>query len=407
MKKLSLTIAIICLVGVAFGQGSLTPPSAPGATMKTLTELDTAISDVNTATSQIQDEARIDLATVAGGGGYHHMITEPGSYYLRENLETTLSGGILIAVSNVTLDLNGYSIIYSSGVGQYGIGILSEADGSTIKNGIVKGFWNGVSSAENPRPPRGGSYENLTVSACSSAGIEAGTSSKIRNCSSFGNSGTAAIQAKEGSLISDCTVYNNTTAYGIYADYGSSISQCAAYGNQTKYGIFAYNGSTISHCTSAKNEGTGSESYGIYAGGGSTIIACASRNNTNTNSPSTASQGAGIRSGACSIKDSTASANPGDGICVSSDSFVTGNTCDSNGYNGDGAGIRVTGYDNRIDGNNVTDNDRGIDVDVSGNLIVRNSASGNTTDYDIDAGNDTGTIQTSPVGAGAWDNFEF
>ena len=83
MKKLSLTIAIICLVGVAFGQGSLTPPSAPGATMKTLTELDTAISDVNTATSQIQDEARIDLATVAGGGGYHHMITEPGSDYLR------------------------------------------------------------------------------------------------------------------------------------------------------------------------------------------------------------------------------------------------------------------------------------------------------------------------------------
>ena len=81
--------------------------------------------------------------------------------------------------------------------------------------------------------------------------------------------------------------------------------------------------------------------------------------------------------------------------------------CDNNGYGGDGAGISVEFNDNRIDSNNVVNNDRGIDVDASGNLIVRNSASGNTTDYDIATGNNTGTIQTTPVGAGAWDNFEF
>jgi len=54
----------------------------------------------------------------------------------------------------------------------------------------------------------------------------------------------------------------------------------------------------------------------------------------------------------------------------------------------------------------VTENDRGIDVDAGDNLIVRNSANANTTaNYDIVGGNDVGTLQTTPVGAGAWDNF--
>ena len=107
------------------------------------------------------------------------------------------------------------------------------------------------------------------------------------------------------------------------------------------------------------------------------------------------------------IKDCTASQNAGDGIRVRGGSLVSGNTCHLNGYNGDGAGIHVSGPDNRIDGNNVTENDRGIDVNESGSFIVRNSARGNGTNYVIAAGNDLGTIRLTPVGAGAWDNFEF
>jgi hypothetical protein len=44
-------------------------------------------------------------------------------------------------------------------------------------------------------------------------------------------------------------------------------------------------------------------------------------------------------------------------------------------------------------------------VDGTGNFIVRNTAN-NTTNYAISFGNPRGTMQTSPVGAGAWDNFE-
>lgn len=47
-------------------------------------------------------------------------------------------------------------------------------------------------------------------------------------------------------------------------------------------------------------------------------------------------------------------------------------------------------------------------VDNNGNFIVKNTASGNiVSQYNISAGNYIGTIQTSSIGVGAWDNFEF
>jgi hypothetical protein len=42
--------------------------------------------------------------------------------------------------------------------------------------------------------------------------------------------------------------------------------------------------------------------------------------------------------------------------------------------------------------NNVTSNDRGIDVDGTGNVIIKNTASGNTTNYDIVADNRYGQV---------------
>jgi len=110
------------------------------------------------------------------------------------------------------------------------------------------------------------------------------------------------------------------------------------------------------------------------------------------------------------------------GIAASSDSKITGNTCNKNGHlTGDGAGIRVAGWDNRIDSNNVTDNDRGIEVESSGNLIIRNSASGNAINYTIVLNNRVGEIVSAPdsgnisgdtggVGVGStdpWANFSF
>jgi parallel beta-helix repeat protein len=235
-----------------------------------------------------------------------------------------------------------------------------------------------------------------------------GQLARILDCRSHDNPGIG-IFAQSGSTISGCTTYNNQGLYGIAVGAGSVVSDSTSFSNQGKYGIYASSSSCVRDCSVYSNNGDGPENYGIYVGSGSSIIQCVASFIRNNADPATASQGVGIYADLGStVKDCTAFGNEGDGIQVSEDCLVEGNTCDKNGsVNGDGAGIHATKSDNRIDSNNVTNNDRGIDVDIAGSFIVRNSASGNTTNYVIAAGNNVGTIQTTPIGAGAWDNFEF
>jgi hypothetical protein len=103
--------------------------------------------------------------------------------------------------------------------------------------------------------------------------------------------------------------------------------------------------------------------------------------------------------------------NTDDGIEVSSFCRVTDNSCGINGLLGrNGAGIRVTGLDNRVDGNHLTLNVYGIKVEDVGNVIVRNSAvhsgTGPADDYVIVSGNKVGTITSDPSTAGPWANFQ-
>ena len=136
-------------------------------------------------------------------------------------------------------------------------------------------------------------------------------------------------------------------------------------------------GSTVTNCTASDNGGSG-----IFATGGSTVTNCTVRSNT------------------------------GDGIQVSWSCRVVGNTCIGSGFPSilAGAGIHVTGRENRIEANNITGNDRGIDVDSAFNLIIKNSARRNTTNYDIVGSNTVGPILgvADPIAStNPWANFEF
>src|SRR6185503_8765197 len=106
--------------------------------------------------------------------------------------------------------------------------------------------------------------------------------------------------------------------------------------------------------------------------------------------------GAGIiASFGSKVQNCSAFGNKGDGIRAISECSIVGNVCSENGNGigaGDGAGVHVTGADNRIEENNVIGNDRGIDVDAGGNLVLKNSASGNGTNYDISIASSYGPI---------------
>src|SRR5213078_103728 len=98
-----------------------------------------------------QIEPRIDLqnapasAVTTTNANYHFIITQPGSYYLSANLGVTKPNGIQINAEGVTLDLNGFEISRSSGSGD-GIEIPGTSHRTSVRNGSIKGFVNGINT---------------------------------------------------------------------------------------------------------------------------------------------------------------------------------------------------------------------------------------------------------------------
>src|SRR5207237_3379194 len=98
----SLVLGAWCLVlpQRACAQGSLIPPSAPAATMKSLDQIEPRIDLQNAPAS----------AVTTTDANYHFIITQPGSYYLTANIAATKTNAVQINSVGVTLDLNGFQI---------------------------------------------------------------------------------------------------------------------------------------------------------------------------------------------------------------------------------------------------------------------------------------------------------
>jgi len=444
----------------AFSQGSLTPPGAPGPTMKRLDEIEPRINLQATP-----PPAGVDTADT----NYHFIITQPGSYYLSANLVVSRTNGILIKTEGVTIDLRGFKIS-RSGVttGGDAIQVSPSSHRASVRDGSIRGFAYGVESlaaAGSGNLVRGSAFRNLAVSGCTSAGIMAGDSavlescrvidtdtggagsgivsgaqstlvncmvtfitgvdgisvgrgSSLSHCTASKVTGTHAIMAGDGSSLSNCSAYdnaatgiyanhgcvlhncsshNNTGDFGIFAGIGSSLTNCSAYLNTVGFGISANFGSTLTHCSAVSNTSTAAGSGGILTGGACTVTHCSSYSNNSTAGTSTASTGQGFNlDSGSTIQNCTAYSNQGDGIRVNIGCTVRQNNCRFNGNIFDGAGIHSTNTDNRIEGNNVTNSTRGIDVDSTGSFIVKNSVSGSTTNYEIAANNKVGTIVSAP-----------
>ena len=299
------------------------------------------------------------------------ILSSPGCYILVSNVTGGLNqNGIEISSDDVTLDLNGFALI--GGIGSFdGINVTGTGRKNIeIRNGTVTGWPGDGVDAVNANNSQ---LKDLRASDNLLNGLRVGDSSTVTRCTASDN-GLDGITTGNACVVVACAAKSNGRD-GIVAPV-SSIVDCSSILNADD-GFVAFQGS-VANCVAANNGGDG-----IDAGQASTVSDC------------------------------TTSSNTGDGIRVGNGSFVVRNVCRQNGLNGDGAGIHVAGSTSgsRIEGNNVLLNDRGIDVDFGGNLIIRNSASNNTTNYDIAVGNHYGQIVSLP-GAGftnsnPWANFEF
>ena len=405
----------------AFAQGTLTPPGPPAPTMKTLDQI----------------EPRTPITSLP------FNITSSGSYYFTRNLHFTAESGdaITVSASDVTIDLMGFTLSSAAAVTGNGI-FLGTAERCTVKNGIIVGtttvaitgarpdrtwkvnpggFENGVGA--QLQGGRGTRFLELTVGNCRNDGIWAsqlqdsmaercvarqnggrGISATIVTNSVATSNGEAGISA---ATVAGCLAKDNGSA-GIDTGRGGVATNCSASGNGGTFGIFAHSalnclasenkqtgiyGHTVTGCTAELNGGRGIsgqtvvDSISLRNNGdgieGDNVKGCRADENKGAGISATVHDGGA----GASIQDCVASYNTRHGIVTTGAAKIINNTATENGFEGDGAGIRVSGQKCRIDSNHVADNDRGIEVTGTRNLIVRNSSRSNGQNYVIVAGN--------------------
>ncbi|MBC8010581.1 MAG: right-handed parallel beta-helix repeat-containing protein [Burkholderiales bacterium] len=394
-RRAAPVLALITLVpALAFAQGALTPPGAPAPTMKTLQQV----------------EPRIDLATLPGTAAAVISITQSGSYYASGNIGgSTGKHTIVVAATNVTIDLNGFTLSVT-GTANAGVFVSASAN-VTVRNGRIFGGSHGVQGTarlvctdlhiENSAGIL--ALGDSVVERCRLfvAGIQLGARGVVNDCytsSSFGVSVgaggivqrtqviTGGISTGADGQVVECTV-STAPASGILTGLRGIVRNCQVNGAANS-GIRVGDQSVLSHCTvNAAGAGTPiSTDGGFSLGAGSVAEKCV------------ASQGgvAGFVGGsAVRLSDCVASGNSGLGFSVGTRSVLSGCIATLNGAGGiystgsgaliehclaagntGGAGIRVD--NGTVSECEVRENQGGAGIRAStGSTVINNTSNSN------------------------------
>lgn len=280
-KRLLLLLPAAAIASVVLAQGPLTPPGAPAPAMMSLDQI----------------EPRTPISSLP------FIISQSGSYYLTRNFQATPADGVPISIqaSNVTLDLNGFTLSSTAAAFGPAIEIGSEAvhyRWIRITNGTIKGTTAIVINGFFPNrtwtaTPGGFStgigansssceFSHLTVTGCRASGLIVGRKSRIHHVTTEENglSGIRALDAYARCDLHHC-ISGRNVGVGIFVG-GSVITSCTAEDNSAG-GIVANNG-CVSSCVATDNGGTGIDAnngsahhcisqsnavYGINGSGGS------------------------------------------------------------------------------------------------------------------------------------------
>lgn len=194
-----------------FAQGSLTPPpGAPAPVMKSLDQI----------------ESRIPVNTLPGASNAVHVISQPGNYYLTGDIVgSTGKNGILINAHDVTIDLNGYTLLGSGNGSLDGIRVLEEDGGSgerlIVRNGKIQ-KWGGAAISMFAHYVQ--ALQDLDINDCG-AGIGCSGAAIVERCRLISTGRYGILMTSAFSRIKDCSVnsvYNSDgPASGISVYFGT------------------------------------------------------------------------------------------------------------------------------------------------------------------------------------------
>ncbi|MFG0274145.1 MAG: right-handed parallel beta-helix repeat-containing protein [Phycisphaerales bacterium] len=384
-RRLAALVLALALPGVA-SAGELTPPGAPGPSMKTLEEVEPRIA--------------INAVNTPGDADSAWRITKSGHYYLTQSYLVlgfpSATHGIEIAASDVTIDLNGFTIRGLSGALS---GIRTDAPGFenlVIRNGTIRNFsQSGIDLRTNES-----SHATLIEVRLLDNGLRGaylGDDARAIRCR-FEANGSDGLAAGHRATVEDCAVVQNG-GHGVDLGWTSTV----------RSSIFESNGAFPAGRSIRVGDGSIVASARVT---NATVVAVAAGSRSLVTDTVVLGAGDdGIRAGAASIVENCvvtfASAT---GITVGESCIVRENIVSNSGFVGilpgtrttvsgnrvtfsDDAGISVAGDATRLEGNEVFGNDIGIRALgarslVTGN-IVGDSAS---TNWSISPGNLVGPI---------------
>jgi parallel beta-helix repeat protein len=371
-------IAVTILIGLAgFGlqiqqvaaQGSLTPPGPPAAGMLTL--------------SQVEPRTPVDATHTPGNNFAQYVISNSGSYYLTTNIFVSSGGfsAIYIVTNDVTLDLNGFSLLGASGAA-YGINVESSCTNITVHDGLINGWSDdGVYCAGSDA-----TLDRVTVSG-DNVGI---------------------VLTGPGRCVVRNSIVSRNTGDGIYCSENNvTLDHLLVSSNNPGVYFTGVASGVIEDCTVNENVGE--------------AVDCVSSTNI-------------------TLQDLTISHNNGYGLVLQSCQYSTVSDCKINGNgnnegiyllgssclilgnssSGNGIGFYVQGANNQIDGNHVIGNSPsgfGIWIDnaagVTNNIVIRNVVTGyGANDYSLGTAQIAGPIINSVASqivtnSNPWANFGF
>lgn len=426
MRARAAACVVVLACSAASHAGSLTPPAGPPAfSPKPLTE--------------IEPRTPINQDTTPGDGTATFVISQPGAYFLTDNvMGETGKVGIKITANDVSIDCRGFALI---GPPDAGDAINADpAQRLVIRDGNISG-WGGDGidfsvavrcrisdmlisdiAMDGINAGAASTVERVVVHGAGQAGIAVGVESSILECV-VRNAGTDGFVVLASSTVSLCTV-DGSGADGFQVGDDTTVSDSRS-SNAAESNFEAGDECIVLRCASIDSVGPG-----IVVGERSTIrSALIERAELNgiIAGPRTVVDGVIVNEGfptaivltdECVLNESVVIAAPlGQQALVSSN---IGSEIRRNllvGRVEGAAGVRLSESNNAVIQNHATGQFGGVGYDlttfpVTRNLLIGNSSMGLPTSYDINAGNAFGEIIDVSLGsitlqAGPWTNWEW